>query len=251
MSSSVTLRSQPPKIGIQYPNRILSSRRPSQLYVEQLPEEAGDGLLRWAWRHCLDPWVVVRVGVDVVGDEPAVLRLDELESSYLDAVPAREVEVLADDRMVESVPQREQAPLRRLRRLPDRAGVGRAELEAAELGIGRDRVDELAAHDLGPSDARLRRTQVLLQERDAVRGHLEVRRAEVGVKLLVAGEQPNPEPLAALVVLADERRWQPAGGGGEPARPRNRDGPRHVEPRRAKRRVLLDLAHLEFDHAAA
>src|SRR6185437_8868231 len=114
------------------------------------------------------------------------------------------------DRVIEALPQREQARRRGSVAnhgwtVADRAGVGRAELEAAEFGVGGDRVDELAADDLGPGDARLGGAQVLLEQRDAVHRRLEFGRIYIGVEVLVALEQPDAEPLAALVVLADER----------------------------------------------
>src|SRR6266581_5026923 len=55
--------------------------------------------------------VVVGGGVHVVGHHPAVGLLDELEAANLDAVPAREGQVLADDRMIEVIAQGEQVGL--------------------------------------------------------------------------------------------------------------------------------------------
>src|ERR1022692_13360 len=247
MPSSGTFRSQPPKIGIQYPNRI-ASRRLSGLFLEQPPKEVGYRPLRRPGCSGLDSGVVVRRGVDVIGNEPAVRRLDELKAGDLNSPLPGKVGEPADDRMIEIGPEREQIGAGRL---VDRAGVGRAELEATKRGISGDRVDELTVHELRPGDARLGGPQVLLQQRHAVHRGLVFRRADVVVELVVAGEEANPQPLAALVVLADERGRQLPGRSPELADPGHRDGPRHVESGCSQGGVLVNLAHLQLKHPPA
>src|SRR5260370_10852969 len=106
MPSSATLRSQPPKTGIQYPNRIALCR-PLDLLVKQPAAERRDRTERRPRGHGLDLGVVVRVRVDVVCHEPTVGGLDELKTGHLDTVPASEIQVLADDRMVKTLPETE------------------------------------------------------------------------------------------------------------------------------------------------
>src|SRR5215471_18728332 len=77
MLSSATFRSQPPKIGIQYPNRIRppSRRRRESLLAglsQQPAEVAGYRGERRARSGRLDLGVVVRGGVDVVRNKPPV-----------------------------------------------------------------------------------------------------------------------------------------------------------------------------------
>src|SRR5690348_13421153 len=91
--SSATLRSQPPKIGIQYPKRIselLSGPRPGIFsglrglvrganLLQQAAEVAGHRGQGGPRGGGLDAGVVVGRGVHVVGDQPAVRGLDELD----------------------------------------------------------------------------------------------------------------------------------------------------------------------------
>src|SRR2546421_407871 len=83
-----------------------------------------------AWRPRLHRGVVVGVRVDVVGAQPAVGGLDELEAGDLDAKRGRESAVAFDDRVVEVLAQREKLAA------VDGAGVGRAEFETAAGHVG-------------------------------------------------------------------------------------------------------------------
>ena len=131
------------------------------------------------------------------------------------------------------------------------AGVGRAELEAAAGGVGGERVDELAADQLGAGNPRLRRLQVLLQQGDAIRWRLVVSAGQAGVEFVVTGEEADAMALPALVVLADERNRQLARGGGEIGGPGHRHGARHVQSVRAQRDQLLNLADLQLEDLPA
>jgi hypothetical protein len=87
MPSSLTLRSQPPKIGIQYPNRMSSSVRLLLAGVRQQPAEIARNRRQCRPRsHGLDIGVVVGCRVDVVGNEPAIGSLDELKPGDADVV---------------------------------------------------------------------------------------------------------------------------------------------------------------------
>ncbi len=129
-----------------------------------------------------------------------------------------------------------------------RAGIGRAELESAQRRVRRDRVDKVAADDLCPRDPGLGGVQVLLQQGDAVYRGLVAGRGQVGVELVMTAEQAHAKSLAALVVLADERRSQLPGRGGEFAAAGDRHRARHVESGGAERDKLLDLTHLQLEH---
>src|SRR6266536_814823 len=226
MPSSRTLRSQPPKTGIQYPKRI--SPRPS------LP------LRRAIARRTVRPHAA-----------PA-------------AVPSREGQVPADDRMIEARTQSEQAGLAETGAahagtLADTALTGtlaahaagarisRAQLESASLGVRGDRVHVLAAHNLNPGDERPHGLHILLEQRDPVDRRRVRGRTNVLGEGLMAVEAAHTEPSATLVVLGYERH-------GELARCRHEfvmagDGHRawHIEAIRAQRGQLVNLAHLQFE----
>src|SRR5262249_54016497 len=179
--------------------------RLSGFFVKQPPEIGGHGALRGPCRYRLDARVVVRRRVDVVGHEPVICGLDELETRDLYAVSPGEIDIPAGDRMVKSRTEREQIRWRPVAHL---AGIGRTELEAAEGRVRRDRVDVLAADNLRPSDSWLGGAQMLLQQCDAVNRGLVAGRSQVRIECVMTVEQPHAESLATLVVLGDERRRQ-------------------------------------------
>ena len=218
----------------------------------QRGEIPGDGDRAGAASLLLDNRVVVGIRVDVVGDEPPIFSLDELEARYPDAPEATELQVAVDDRIPETLTPVEQAPccLYVSRAQPEtRAGVvtfvGRAELEPG-AGVSGEGIEELAADDLDPCDVAPDRIQVFLQQRDPVNRMLVVVPVYVVVEVRQGVETPHSEALATLIVLGDERE-------GHAPRPYlqvvpadHRDGGRDVEPERPQCRVLVDLAHLQF-----
>ena len=116
----------------------------------------------------------------------------------------------------------------------------------ALAGIDPHRVEVLAPDELHPRDVRLRRLDVLLDERDAVDRRLELVAGDVARQRLPVAEQPHPEPLAGPVVLGDERRLEFARRLDDPLPADRRDGGRRADAARFQRRVLRHLAHLEL-----
>ena len=158
---------------------------------------------------------------------------------------AGEREVAFDDRVVEALAQAEQALFR------DRAGVRRAQGEAAARGVGLQGVQEGAADDLDPGDHGLRRAHILLQEADSVDRRPVLGGVEMLRELVDRVEQPDAVAFPALVRLDQERGAEPFGRGKERAAARDGQGARHVEAGRAQRRELISLAHLQFERPAA
>src|SRR6266516_334302 len=205
--------------------RNASARALPCLFGEQSPEEPCDLTQRRPPGRRLYARVVVGGGVHVVGHQGTVGPLDELETANLDAVPPREGQVPADDRMIESRTQSEQAGLAEtgaahagtladaaltgtLAAHADGARISRAQLESASLGVRGDRVHVLAAHNLNPGDERPHGLHILLEQRDPVDRRRVRGRTNVLSEGLMAVEAAHTQPSATLVVLGYERHGE-------------------------------------------
>jgi hypothetical protein len=112
-------------------------------------------------------------------------------------------------------------------------------------------VDELTADELRTGDERLRGRDVLLQQHEPVRTGFHPPVAHRRVEGLDGLEELHAEALAALVVLRHERRGHGACGVEQVARADDRDRTGDIDAGGTERGVLVDLAHLQLEHAPA
>ena len=125
----------------------------------------------------------------------------------------------------------------RAERVADLADVGGAQLEA-ERRVDAHGVEELAADELDARDVRLRRLDVLLDQRDAVDRILERVAVDVALERVDALEQPHAEALAGAVVLGDERARHRARGLDDRVAADGGDRARRADAVARERRVL-------------
>src|SRR5690606_16953162 len=129
----------------------------------------------------------------------------------------------------------------RTKGVSDLADISRTQLET-QRGIDAHRIQEFAAYELDAGNVGLGRTDVLLDQGDAVDGRFKLITVHVGFQRLDIVEELDAQALARTVVLGDERTRHLPRSIDDLRLSDGSDGSGGLDPVVRQRRILRHLA---------